>query len=199
MIDAEHVLIVGPSGGGKTTHARRLHAEHGGPSMFLTPDPGETTAEDDPGSYKYVRSPARYASDIAAAREWARRADAPVQVIVDEAQDAPSFVDGEGPLRDGLHRDRKAGVKWVVLTQNPMDLRTKENGYGPVQQAEYWVFCGPLRDWHVGFLNGNNLSGLIDLMPTEDYEYVVIRPVASLSPADKVVYRGTTDRRFADG
>jgi len=196
MSDAEHLLVAGASGGGKTTYLRELHARHDGPSIFLTPKANETTAADDPPD-RIRKAGAEYPRDIRLAREWARDRSGTVQVIVDECQNAPTFVDGDGPLRDGLHEDREAGVKWVIATQSPSDLRTRENGYAPVQQAEWWVWCGPLRTWHTGFFQANGMSDMMGELPDTNYRYAVIDPTASLDPSDRIVFRGETDRRFA--
>lgn len=195
MKRAEHVAIFGPSGGGKTTFLREMHARHEGPSVFLSPKADEHAEHDPPR--RTLRSGASYPRDITRAREWAKGKPATVQVIVDECQQTPTFTDGEGPTKDMLHEDRSDGVKCVISTQNPQDLNTRENGYGPVQQARYWVFCGPLKDWHVGFMNANNLSGLVEHMPTRDYEYVVVEPTASLTGKEKILYRGETKEQFA--
>ena len=194
-MQAEHELVAGPSGGGKTTLLREKHARHEGPSIFMTTKPNERTAHERPPE-RYRRSSASYPEDVRSARQWARDIDGVAQVIVDEAQNAPSFTEGEGPLKDGLHEDRSSGVKWVVATQNPMDLRTKANGYGPIQQCRYWVWCGPLKTWHEGFFDGNGMADMKGLMPTENYEYVVIDPTASLPPGERTVHRGETERRF---
>lgn len=193
MKRAEHLLVAGPSGGGKTTRLRGIHATFEGPSVFVTPEQERSAADRPP--WRTVRSGASYPEDIRRARKWAREQPEPVQIVVDEVQGAPSFVEGDGPIADGLHRDRKAGVKWVIATQNPMDLRTRERGYGPVQQADLWVFVGPAKTWHVGFFRANDMDDLIPHLPTENYEYVVLRPLASLNGEDKIVYRGTTDPR----
>lgn len=195
MTDAKHVLVAGPSGGGKTTYLREMHARHDGPSVFLTPKRNERTAHKRPPE-RVRRSSASYPADIEKVRQWAREQQETVQVIVDEAQQSPSFIDGQGPVKDGLHEDRSAGVKWVVATQNPMDLRTNRNGYGPIQQAEYWCWCGPLKTWHTGFFEANGMNDMIDLLPADNYEYVVIDPAASLSAEERIVTRGETDNRF---
>lgn len=194
-VNAEHELVAGPSGGGKTTLLREKHARWDGPSVFLTTKKGERSALSDPP--RRVRKPsAHYPGDIQQARDWAREHDETVLVIVDEAQNAPSFTDGQGPVKDGLHEDRSAGVKWVVATQNPQDLNTRENGYGPIQQCQYWVWAGPLKTWHEGFFQSNGMADMISLMPSANYEYVVLDPTASLAPRERVVHRGETDSRF---
>jgi hypothetical protein len=195
VTDAEHVLVAGPSGGGKTTYLREMHASHDGPSIFLTSKSNERKAHDRPPE-RVRKSSAAYPADITQAREWAKQRPETVQIIVDEAQSAPSFIDGEGPVKDGLHEDRSAGVKWVIATQNPMDLRTNRNGYGPIQQCQYWVWVGPLKTWHTGFFDGNGMNDMKSLLPSENYEFVVIDPTASLSARERIVARGETDPRF---
>ena len=194
-MDAKHVLVAGPSGGGKSTNLRELHARHDGASIFLTTKSNERTAHNYPPE-RIRRSSARYPGDIEQSRQWAISRSETVQVIVDECQNAPSFRSGDGPLADGLHEDRSRGVKYVIATQNPMDLRTSESGYGPIQQAEYWVFVGKTKDWHVGFFNANNMADMIDHLPESNFEYVVIEPTASLSGREKVVYRGQTEAKY---
>jgi len=194
MKDAEHVLVCGPSGGGKSTLLREMQSKYSGPSAYLTT--ADDAPNDDPPR-RIARNRAQYPRDIRRVREWARANGEPTQVIVDEAQNAESFIDGDGPLADGLHEDRSAGVRWVVATQNPMDLRTQQRGYGPVQQAENWVFVGPARDWHIGFFRANNMNDIVPHLPETDHQYVVISPVASLEPDDKITYRGETTEKHA--
>lgn len=194
-VDAEHVLSAGPSGGGKTTYLREMHARHDGPSVFLTTKKGERSALSDPPR-RVRKSSARYPADIVQAREWARDHDETVQVIVDEAQHAPFAAGEEGPLRAGLHGDREAGVKWVVCTQNPQDLHSKAFKYGPIQQCEYWAFVGKAKDWHGPFLDGNGMGELKSHVPARNHQYIVIDPALSLDGEEKIAYRGETDPRF---
>jgi hypothetical protein len=194
-VEAEHLLVAGPSGGGKSTYLRELHDRHDGPSVFLTTKSNERTAANNPPR-RVRQSSCDYPRDIKQVREWAREVPGTVQIIVDESQNAPSFVDGSGPTKDGLHEDRSSGVKWVVATQNPMDLRTKENGYGPIQQCQLWVWCGPVKTWHEGFFSANGMSGMVEHLPTANYEYVVLEPTSSLSVDERVRYRGETKEQY---
>jgi hypothetical protein len=197
MKDADHVLVVGPSGGGKSTYAGEMFARHDGPAAYLSTDDGLDPTPYDPPR-RTARPGATYPDDIERVRSWARANGDVTLVVVDECQNAPSFREGDGPLADGLHQDRSDGVVWVVATQNPMDLRTRERGYGPVQQARYWVWCGPVKDWHTGFLNANGMSDMTPHMPTSNYEYVVLDPTASLPTlSDRIVARGETDPRWS--
>jgi hypothetical protein len=189
-MDAEHVLVCGPSGGGKTTFLRELHAKHDGPSVFLTTKPNERTAATNPPR-RVRRSSCEYPADIADARQWACARDDVVQVIVDECDNAPTFLDGaDGPVRGMLHEDREKGLKCVVATQNPQDLRNSTWKYGPLQQCQYVVWVGPARAWHRGFRNWLNLDA--DQLPDDNYSFVVIDPADP--PA--VVSRGETQPRF---
>lgn len=176
MTDAKHVLVAGPSGGGKTTYLGEMHARHDGPSVFLSTHEGD-----------------QYPEDIARARQAIADAGGG-QVIVDEAQNAPTFLSGEyGPVATMLHEDRKRDIKCVIATQNPQDLHTSERRYGPLQQCEYFVWVGPAKTWHKGFRNWLNLD--VEQLPERNYQYVVI------DPADPpvVVDEGETDPSFHPG
>lgn len=195
-VDAEHVLVCGPSGGGKTTYLREMHDWHDGPSIFLTPDLERKAPSTPPRRIR--KSRADYPADIETARQWARAHDETVQVIIDEVQNAPTFADDEyGPVAKMLHEDRSGGLKAVLATQNPMSLRTKDEGYGRIQQCEYWVFVGKAKDWHAGFFDGNGLASLKPHVPDRNYEYIVIDPAMSKQGTEKIVYRGETKRKYA--
>jgi hypothetical protein len=188
-VDAEHVIVAGPSGGGKTTYLREQHARHDGPSIFLTTKGYERTAADNPPR-RIRKSSADYPSDIETARDWARQYDGEVQVITDEVQNAPTFHGDNGPVRKMLHEDRSARVKAVIATQNPQDLHSREWNYGPLQQCKWVVWVGPAKTWHRGFREWLNLEPA--QLPSENYTYHVIEP----SDPPEVVYKGTTDPRF---
>jgi hypothetical protein len=191
----EPVIVSGGQGSGKTTYLRELHARYDGPSIFLTTKKNERKA--DQNAPRRIRhSSCQYPGHISKARQWARQHPENVQIIIDECQNAPTFIDGDGPIREMLHEDREAGVKTVIATQSPSDLRTNERGYGPVQQCDWWVWVGPLKDWHIGFLNANGLSDMKQHMPSEKYEFVEFEPKASLTPEEKIAYRGETDPRY---
>lgn len=173
MKDAEHVLVAGPSGGGKTTYVGEMHARADGPSAFLSPKQGDT-----------------YPETIQRVRELFI-AEGGGQIIVDECQNAPTFLEGaDGPVRKMLHQDREAGIKAVLSTQNPQDLRTTEWNYGPLQQAQYFVWVGPARTWHRGFREWLNVEP--EDLPDTNYEYVVLEP----TDPPQVVAQGETDPSF---
>lgn len=189
-VEAEHVLVCGPSGGGKTTYLRELHARHNGPSIFLTGKSNERKAASNPPR-RIRKSSIDYEGDVRDARQWAKRYDGAVQVIVDEAQNAPTFLDGEdGPVRSMLHEDRSDRVRCVVATQNPQDLRTTRWNYGPLQQCKHVVWVGPAKTWHRGFREWLNLDA--DQLPRENYRVHVIDP----ADPPQVVHRGETDPQF---
>jgi len=189
-VEAEHVLVCGPSGGGKTTYLRELHARHDGPSIFLTTKSNERKAISDPPR-RIRQSSCDYPGSIVKARQWAKRHDETVQVIVDECDTAPTFLDGEdGPVRGMLHDDREDLVKTVIATQNPQDLRNNTWNYGPLQQCQYVVWVGPAKTWHTGFTDWLSLSS--DQLPDQNYQYHVIEPTAP----PQVVYRGKTDPKY---
>jgi len=191
----EPVIVSGGQGSGKTTLLREMHANFDGPSFFLTTKGNERKAESDP-PMRHRKSSCSYPDEIRTARQWARRYDGTVQIIVDECQNAPTFLDGQGPLKDMLHEDRESGVKTVLSTQTPEDLRTKENNYGPVQQCDWWAWVGPLKTWHSGFFNANDLSDMKSYMPQEKYQYVVFQPVEAMSPEERIAYRAETDPQY---
>jgi hypothetical protein len=173
MKAAEHVLVAGPSGGGKTTYVGEMHAKASGPSIFLSTKDGDS-----------------YPEDISRARNAVIDANGG-QVIVDECQNAPTFKDGaDGPTRKMLHEDRERGVKCVLATQNPQDLRTSEWRYGPLQQCQYFVWVGPARTWHRGFREWLHVEA--DMLPNENFDYAVIEP----SDPPKVAHSGVTDPQY---
>lgn len=173
MKDAEHVLVAGPSGGGKTTYVGEMHERATAPSAFLSPKQGDT-----------------YPETIERVRELFI-ADGGGQIIVDEVQNCPTFLSGEdGPVRKMLHEDRERGIKAVLCTQNPQDLRTTEWNYGPLQQCQYFVWTGEARTWHRGFREWLNVDA--DMLPDQQHSFVVIRP----TDPPEVVSSGETDPSF---
>lgn len=189
-MDAEHVLVTGPSGGGKTTFLREMHSRHDGPSVFLTTKGNERKAQSNP-PYRVRKSSCAYPRDIQLVRAWAQSRSEITQVIVDECDNAPTFLDGDdGPLRGMLHEDRSRGVKAVIATQNPQDLHNNTWKYGPLQQCKHVVWVGPAKTWHRGFRQWLNLAA--KQLPNENYSYVVIDP----QDPPVVVDQGETDPSF---
>jgi len=192
---ARHLAVAGPSGGGKTTYLREQHAKFDGISIFLTTKKDERTAKSDPPA-RIRKSSCSYPEDIEQSREWALGREEDVQIIIDESHNAPSFQSGEGPLDTGIREDREYGIRYVVATQNPQNWNNSKDGYGLAQQCDYWVFVGPAKDWHVGFFNANNMSGLENHLPAVDFRYVVIEPIAKYSNEEKIKYEGRTSKRY---
>jgi len=172
MTQAVHALVAGSSGGGKTTLLREMHDSFSGPSIFLTSKPTDSLKDNPPKSI--VKTSAVYDDDITKAREWALARPGAVQIIVDEVQFS-GLADGGGPIARGLHEDRDRGIKWVLATQSPQDLR---GGYTSLQQVQsiYWV--GPAKTFHEGFFRYYRLTD-IDF-PEERFKYIKIIP--SLPP-----------------
>jgi len=208
---AYHCLVTGSSGGGKTTWLRQMHATTKAASVFMTAKKRESNVAGTPvnsrrGLNTAVRRASRgsdvrckwfgasYPQDAETVREWAHdvheHRDWPVQIIVDECQNDPG-MDGStsetgGAIRKGLHEDRDMAIKWVVCTQDPQDL-----DYPPLKQCRTFVWCGPAKTWHKGFLVYYNLEEL-DL-PQREYQVAEIDP--SLPP--EVVWRGETNPTYA--
>lgn len=196
----EPVIVSGGQGSGKTTLLREMHARFDGPSIILTTKETEKTAIHEP-PHRIVWANAQYPQDIAETRAWSleKFPNRNVQIIVDEVQNAPTFQDGadNGPLKTMLHEDREAGIKTVIATQSPGDLRTRKNNYAPVQQCDYWIWVGPLKSWHAGFFNANGMSDMKELMPTEKFKYRVMQPIEALKPKQRIVEQGETDPDFS--
>ena len=207
---AYHTLVTGPSGAGKSTLLKQMHAEFDGVSVFLTT---KTRSREKGVAGKEVSGRRAMDSAVQSAESWSdvrvkwyeasypeatetARAFAqevreysgqPVQIIVDECQNTP-LPSSEGALKDGLHEDRDAGIKWVPSTQSPQDL--KENrGYKGINQCPYITWCGGARVFQSGFIDHYKLDGLL---PDEKYHYHVIQP----SRPPEVVYRGETDPKY---
>jgi hypothetical protein len=172
MTQAVHALVAGSSGGGKTTLLREMHDTFSGPSIFLTSKPTDPLKDNPPSSI--VKTSAVYDDDITKARRWALERPGAVQIIVDEVQFS-GLADGGGPIARGLHEDRDRGIKWVLATQSPQDLR---DGYTSLQQVQsiYWV--GPAKTFHEGFFRYYRLTD-IDF-PEKPFTYIKIIP--SLPP-----------------
>jgi len=192
---ADHLAVAGPSGGGKTTFLSEIHSRFDGYSIFLTTKPNETKPREN-GIARQRKSSCDYPEDIRRARKWALSQGTDVQIILDESQNAPSFRSGEGPLSDGFRKDREAGVRYCVATQNPQAWNNDLDGYGLIQQCDHWVFVGPAKDWHLSFFRSNGMSGIQNHLPAKNYQYRVIRPIAALSNKEKVVESGTTSAKY---
>lgn len=220
---AKHVLLGGSSGGGKTTRARQMHAEHDGVSVWVNHNdedvPGQTV-----GSLGEMQAAVQACSSVAevrnlrlnyrchdalsgasAARTFARSvgrhfdAEVCTQVIVDEAHialpdsEADSAVSSGNPVAKMLHEDRSLHVKAVIATQDPQDLY-----YPPTKQCKYIVWCGPVSTFHKGFVNYYNLSEMkadgVEDASLPTEDFEVVVIKPTLPP--RVVHRTETDPQY---
>lgn len=214
MVKAHHTCVVGDSGSGKTTLVRQIHEEfEKGPSLWVNHS-GEMnvagTVARSPGELKQVVTRAESIQNLrvnykpnvdakeacAVARAWAkelrRYSGFPVQVVVDEAvavlPDSESESGPGNPVRDGLHEDRDQKIKWVLATQDPMDLF-----YPPIKQCRQIIWVGIPSPFHQGFASYFNLAK--GAMPTQEYAYRVFRKERPFEWTP--VYEGTTEERYA--
>lgn len=187
---AEHVLVAGPSGHGKTSFLREYHDKSDRWSAFLTTKPNERKAAQDPPR-RVRQSSCSYPDDIQRARKWAVGKDAKTQVIVDEVQNAPTFKDGaDGPVRKMLHEDREHRVKAVICTQNPQDLHNSTWNYGPLQQCQQFIWVGESRTWHRGFREWLNLEQ--DQLPDSKFRWHAFRP----TDPPELIETGRTHKKY---
>lgn len=214
---AYHTLVVGDSGGGKTTYLREKHATANAASVFLTDKPSESNISgtrvrgrkalntavnraDSPTDVRAKWLGASYPDAVHTVREWAydlrTHRGWSTQVIVDEADGALpdseslSGSSSDNPLRDGLHGDRDRGIKYMLATQDPSDLY-----YPPVKQCRWFVWVGKAAPWHEGFARYFGFTDMRGELPAEEFEYVVFEKGSGMSWS--VAHRGKTNKRYA--
>jgi energy-coupling factor transporter ATP-binding protein EcfA2 len=199
-MNADHTLLCGDSGGGKTTLMREMHQTFDGVSIWINhnservPGRSVSTIND---LREAVRSGTRRLNfevntgaaltAVEAARSVAYHVvDNRTQIVVDEAHNLlpDGDVDADNPLKQSLHEDRSEGVRVVVATQDPSDLE-----YTPIKQCKYFTWVGGWSVFHDGFIRYFNIPR--DDLPTEPYQYVVFDKRMS------VVTRNETKERYA--
>lgn len=188
---AEHVLVGGPSGAGKTTELRFMHDTFDGVSIWVNHTSGpadsyETVAGieatdraelqaavgevDEWGDLRIdLRTPninegASLAASFAAdVFDTTAAANNPVavQVVVDESH----HLDDE-LLGWFLAEGRDKGLKAVFATQNPRKWPTDD-----LLNARYWVWCGPYAAANKGWLDYYGFPR--EDMAAEDYRFDV--------------------------
>jgi hypothetical protein len=212
-MQAYHTGVFGDSGGGKTTLLREMHDRFSGPSIVV-----DTTMDGVSGfagtrvasvsdAQRAVRTAGAWdtvrlvwrtrAGDQAMrdgrtirqfAHKLAEQSKAPVQVIVDEAQNVLSEGqvgdDYQNPYQAMLHEDRDKGLKVVVASQDPQDL-----AYGPLKQATRYVWVGRWSSFHEGFFRYFKIN--TEDLPDQKYQYV------TLNRRMNVVEKGETNEEYA--
>jgi len=194
---AEHALICGDSGGGKTTLMREMHQTFDGVSIWINHNservPGRsvsTVSELSNAIQSGTRRIDLTTTDALAAVEAARSVayhvvDGRTQIVVDEAHNLlpDGSVDADNSLKQALHEDRSEGVRVVVATQDPSDL-----AYTPIKQVQYITWVGGWSVFHDGFIRYFSIPR--NELPTEAFEYVVF------NKRMEVEYRGETEEQY---
>lgn len=193
---AEHALICGDSGGGKTTLMREMYQTFEGVSIWINHNservPGRSVSTVTElsnaveGGTRRINFQGAAIGAIQAARSVAYHViDDRVQIIVDEAQNflPDGSVDADNPLKQALHEDRSEGVRVVVATQDPSDL-----AYTPIKQVQYISWVGGWSVFHDGFIRYFSIPR--DELPTAPYEFVVF------DKRMNVQHRGKTKEKF---
>ena len=196
-MNAEHALVCGDSGGGKTTLMREMNQTFDGVSIWINHNservPGnavETVNELVNAIERGARRINFIATDALGAVEAARSAayhvvDGRMQIVVDEAHNLlpDGSVDEDNSLKEALHEDRSEGVRVVVATQDPSDLE-----YTPIKQCKYFTWVGGWSVFHDGFIRYFNIPR--DELPTAPYEYVIF------DKRMNVVHRDETEEQY---
>lgn len=178
IVRAEHVAIVGDSGGGKSTVARKVHedtpaksvvcnyAQTDGYSGPIVDGKKAITEAHENGDVADYRDPTQTPMQHAATcMAYAREANHPVQVVFEEAQVVMHQGESDrmqetNPVWWALHQGRDKGIKVVLITQDPGDMPKP-----PTKQVTYWAWCGPPAGFHNGWLS----HSVGNWMPTEDF------------------------------
>jgi len=195
---AEHTLICGDSGGGKTTLMREMAATFGGVSIWINHTDERLPRAERVDNFDQLRAAIGHGhrhidyrtADPLEAVEHARSMayhviDGKTQIVVDEAHNLlpDAGVDADNPLKQSLHEDRDAGVRVVVATQDPSDL-----AYTPIKQCSFITWCGEWSVFHDGFIRYFSIPR--DELPVAPFEYVVFNKRMG------VEYRGETKSEY---
>lgn len=197
-MQAEHTLICGDSGGGKTTLMREMHQSFGGVSIWINHNservPGRSVStvselenEIRSGATRLNLSAGNALAAVEAARSVAYHVvDGRTQIIADEAHNLlpDGDVETDNSLKQALHEDRSEGVRVVVATQDPSDL-----AYTPIKQVQYITWVGGWSVFHDGFIRYFSIPR--EELPKEPFEYVIF------NKRMEVVYRGETKEQYA--
>lgn len=200
---ALHDLIAGPSGGGKTTYARKRFYYHDGPAIWVNHSDEDRLPGTVCKTETEIKNQIEKQGDAARiVYPWngdpEHGPDIPIRVGVSYSGTVAIFIDeGSAVMPEGadrtenstawaFHEARDKGVAIKLITQDPTEL-----SYPPIKNIRYMVWAGPVKTWHRGFRNYYSLPA--DMFPKENHHYHVIEP----TDPPEVVYRGETDPDFA--
>lgn len=214
----KHVVVVGPSGGGKSTNCRERHSKHDGVSVWLNHEkpPADGIEGVRVDSFEGMVAAVRACSSVAEVRnlriDYRPTVDAKTaaekckmfgvmvsehfdnqvstQITIDEAHHLM-------PDSDGAGNPKENPVAWLLAQGRGHNIKAviasqdpMQLHYSPLKNAKYIVWVGEGRTWHRGFFSYFGLRNVS--LPSQEHRYVVLKP----TDPPKVVYRGETDPTY---
>lgn len=205
---AYHTLVVGDSGGGKTTLLREMHDGFHGYSIWIDDSKrgeskisgrhlSEAATVSTPRElakagarkirYRTSSSARALRAAVDTAREVHDRSGWGTQIVFDEAQtELAEHQPKDHPIIEALHEGRDEGIKMVLATQDPSDMQPN---YSAIKQCRWYIWVGGWSTFHDGFIRYFKIDR--DRLPTDRFEYVV------MNKRMEVVSKGETNPDYA--